>query len=112
MNWWTTTRLERRKERFKQRKINQKLKRRLFGHLVMSPCCYCKQVFLINQLTIEHIVPLVMAGTNDDDNIALACAPCNRQKGKEVCAEKRKLNKEFYEKHYPQYYKQNRQRTL
>ncbi|HEX2574095.1 MAG TPA: HNH endonuclease [Polyangia bacterium] len=35
----------------------------------------------ISQATIEHIVPRTRGGTNDLENLALACARCNREKG-------------------------------
>lgn len=86
-------RLVRRRERKRQLRINKSLKRRLFGHLVISSCYYCKKVFLVDNLTIEHLKPLLFGGTNSDDNIALACAPCNQEKGKEAWFQKRNLLK-------------------
>lgn len=80
----------RRKRRKKQAIINQRLKRDLFKDINISPCCYCKYVFLIDNLTIEHIVPLLNNGTNDPENIALACAPCNQEKGRESWMKKYK----------------------
>lgn len=76
-------RKQKRIERFNQLKINTKLKKRLFGHLAISPCCYCKEVFIVAQLTIEHIIPLSWDGTNDAGNVALACKPCNHARGRE-----------------------------
>jgi 5-methylcytosine-specific restriction endonuclease McrA len=70
--------------RFNQLKINTKLKKQLFGHLAILPCCYCKNVFIVAQLTIEHIIPLSWNGTNDADNVALACKPCNHARGREA----------------------------
>lgn len=83
---WMRTR---RKGRKKQVNINKQLKRRLFGHLFIFPCCHCKVVFFLDELTIEHLKPLTLGGTNEDSNIALACAPCNSQKGREAWALKR-----------------------
>lgn len=70
--------------RRKQNKINQKLKNKLFGHLFMMPCFYCKKVFMVNDLTVEHIIPLCLNGTNDPINITLACAPCNHEMGRQA----------------------------
>jgi 5-methylcytosine-specific restriction endonuclease McrA len=36
----------------------------------------------ISKATIEHIFPQVHGGTNDLENLALACARCNRQKSR------------------------------
>ena len=35
----------------------------------------------INRVTIEHIVPRNHGGTDELDNLALACAGCNQEKG-------------------------------
>jgi 5-methylcytosine-specific restriction endonuclease McrA len=48
----------------------------------------------MKELTIEHITPLCLGGTNDESNITLACAPCNQTKGKEVWAKIKKENRE------------------
>jgi 5-methylcytosine-specific restriction endonuclease McrA len=98
--------------RFKQAKLNAKLKRRLYGHLFMAPCCYCKKVFLVTSLTIEHLVPLCLGGSSDVTNIALSCAPCNQEKGREAWLMKRKLNRSQYEQHPHQHRKQDRSNTL
>jgi hypothetical protein len=33
---------------------------------------------------IEHITPLVAGGTNSEDNLCLACSPCNSYKGVQI----------------------------
>lgn len=81
--------LERRRSRRQQLRINSRLKKKLYKHIVMAPCCYCRKVFLLDNLTIEHLTPLSWGGSNDASNIDLACAPCNRQKGKEAWIMKR-----------------------
>ncbi len=102
---------ERRKKRHKQRKINAKLKKR-FNHLFMTSCCYCKVVFMVTDLTVEHIVPLCLGGTNESTNITLACASCNQNKGKEAWAQKIESNKKYHEQYYSQYRIQNRKGPL
>ena len=54
---------------------------------------------MVLDLTVEHIIPFVLGGTNDEANIALACEPCNKQKGREAFAIKRQLGKKDYEQH-------------
>src|SRR5579864_7799900 len=103
-------RRERKRKRYKQKHINAKLKRRLFGHLFMAPCCYCKNVFLVDELTIEHIKPLCLGGTNDPSNIALACQPCNHGRGREAWFQRQQLNKSYYEQYHSQHRSQNRSR--
>jgi 5-methylcytosine-specific restriction endonuclease McrA len=61
----------RRNARKRQHRINVKLKKK-FGDVLYS-CHYCKLYYLMQDLTIEHLVPLTLGGTNEMDNIALAC---------------------------------------
>ena len=34
--------------------------------------------------TVDHVIPLARGGSNADDNLVLACDPCNKEKGHEV----------------------------
>jgi hypothetical protein len=45
-------------------------------------CGYClsHQRYLLGPLEIEHFVPRVRGGTDDEENLWLACARCNRFK--------------------------------
>jgi 5-methylcytosine-specific restriction endonuclease McrA len=103
---------QRRRKRKKQMKINAQLKRRLYENVFLAPCCYCHKVFLMIHLTVEHITPLSLGGTNEETNIALACAPCNQEKGKEAWHFKRKLLREQYEQHSSQHQRQGGQEPL
>ena len=38
----------------------------------------------------DHVIPLARGGTNDADNIVLACRNCNRSKGSKTVAEWRR----------------------
>lgn len=78
------TRLQRRKTRKQQLRINFKIKKTLSKDKLIHICCYCKQVFLIDNLTVEHIVPISWGGSNELNNVTLACAPCNQQRGREA----------------------------
>ena len=52
-------------------------------------CCeYCRiaQVDRLVSYEIDHIFPLKHGGKDVDENLCLACMPCNRQKGPEVAA--------------------------
>lgn len=44
-------------------------------------CALCGQPFAPEQMTRDHIVPRSKGGATCWDNIQLACAPCNEQKG-------------------------------
>ena len=100
------------KKRHKQARVNTQLKRKLFGDLSISSCFYCLKVFLADQLTIEHIVPLCLGGGNESGNIALACAPCNQKQGKEAWFQKRKINKKYYEQYSSQHREAHRPRSI
>lgn len=40
-------------------------------------CFYCENQFPIENLLFEHIVPIAYAGTEEEENIVLACYNCN-----------------------------------
>jgi len=88
---------ESRRRRKKQLRINTQLKKRLYKGVFMAPCCYCRDVFFFTELTIEHIIPLSHGGTNDEKNIALACAPCNQERGREAWFVKKQQTKQKYQ---------------
>lgn len=96
----------------KQQRINKQLKRRLYGKIYISPCVYCKNIFIIDELTIEHIIPLSLGGSNDDDNITLACAPCNQRRGRETWMLKKQMFKEQYAQYTTKHIEQNRQEFI
>lgn len=55
---------------------SESLRRRLYeaqGGL----CAYCDLPFPITAMTKDHIVPKIKGGTDDPQNIALACQGCN-----------------------------------
>lgn len=44
-------------------------------------CVYCLTPFTNNlPPTVDHVIPLAACGSNDDNNLVLACAPCNNIK--------------------------------
>ncbi len=42
--------------------------------------CLCTQEFSPQKFTLEHIIPKSKGGTDDLDNLALACSACNNSK--------------------------------
>ena len=44
-------------------------------------CVQCFEPFDIKDLTIDHIMPVSLGGTNDISNLQPLCMPCNRLKG-------------------------------
>lgn len=41
-------------------------------------CSYCKN--LASPPHVDHVVPVSKGGANDDDNLCVACGPCNSAK--------------------------------
>lgn len=51
-------------------------------------CGYClsHQKYVLGWLEIDHLVPQALGGTDDEDNLWLACRLCNSFKGKQTSA--------------------------
>lgn len=43
-------------------------------------CVYCSKLLSEYDATQDHVVPVSKGGTDDDDNIVLACYVCNMSK--------------------------------
>ena len=43
-------------------------------------CCYCGKFVKKSEATLEHRVARSLGGTDDLDNLAMACQPCNSRK--------------------------------
>lgn len=50
-----------------------------------AACRYCGETDA--PFEIDHILPVSRGGSNDPDNLALACFPCNRAKGSKLIEE-------------------------
>ena len=48
-------------------------------------CAYCGD--LAGPFEIDHIYPVALGGTDDLENLTLACVPCNRSKGAKQLSE-------------------------
>jgi DNA-binding CsgD family transcriptional regulator len=47
-----------------------------------GPACYlCKRETYPGKRCVEHIIPRSKGGSDDAENLALACGPCNTRKG-------------------------------
>lgn len=44
----------------------------------------CRHCGTTEQLSIDHIVPVIAGGTNDLSNLQVLCMPCNSRKGARV----------------------------
>ena len=49
-------------------------------------CHWCGAKQKLRTTTIEHVVPLAAGGTNDMENLALACKKCNNERGDQLSA--------------------------
>lgn len=63
------------------------------GRVWQGKCIHCQSKLSIKEngepisrATVEHIVPRHHGGTDAPENLALACARCNNQKGKRLDA--------------------------
>lgn len=50
-------------------------------------CHYCQDVFLVTELTMDHIVPLARGGSSTKSNVVPACKKCNQDKKLKTPAE-------------------------
>jgi 5-methylcytosine-specific restriction endonuclease McrA len=44
-------------------------------------CVYCGELFPAEELTVDHVQPLVRGGDNSGGNLVTACKGCNTRKG-------------------------------
>lgn len=49
-------------------------------------CHYCKRRVEAQLLTLDHVVPVSAGGTNNLDNLVLACQRCNEKKANRSAA--------------------------
>lgn len=57
-------------------------------------CGYCQssQKYVMGKLEIEHIVPQVHGGSEEESNLWLSCSLCNRYKGAQIAAKDPQTN--------------------
>jgi hypothetical protein len=46
--------------------------------------CHTPEQWQYVRFTVDHIVPIKYGGSNEEENLALACFHCNRRKGVQV----------------------------
>ena len=47
-------------------------------------CVYCEIKLSLGSATIEHLKPIILGGTDDPENLAIACSPCNWIRGQQT----------------------------
>lgn len=63
-----------------KRKNFSQTKRKMIYNRANGRCQLCGRKILYEEMTVDHIVPLAMNGSNSDDNLQCACKSCNAQK--------------------------------
>jgi hypothetical protein len=60
--------------------------RQLVNQRASGACEYCRvhQTFSIFSHEIDHVIAIKHGGESTDDNLVLACLPCNRHKGSDL----------------------------
>ncbi|MBS83466.1 MAG: HNH endonuclease [Gammaproteobacteria bacterium] len=46
-----------------------------------NTCMYCGNVFLVKELSRDHVLPISLGGTDSWTNVVTACRRCNNHKG-------------------------------
>ena len=46
-----------------------------------NTCAYCGYRRIAASMDIDHIIPVVRGGSNDENNLQVICRPCNQRKG-------------------------------
>ena len=75
----------RKKEKEKARQLRQSLWwRQLLGK---GLCYHCENKFKADELTMDHLIPIVRGGKSDKKNCVTSCKDCNSKKGHKTRAE-------------------------
>lgn len=73
------------KERARARELRQSQWWR--QQIGMGVCYHCQGTFKKEELTMDHLIPVVRGGTSSKNNVVVACKPCNSAKGNLTRAE-------------------------
>lgn len=58
-------------------------------------CHWCPAILTFATMTLDHVVALAEGGTNAMENLAIACGPCNRARGRETATRLSSQNAEI-----------------
>jgi hypothetical protein len=60
----------------------EELRRQLKSQFAASPfCMYCRAGMTIENVSLDHSIPITRGGANDFSNISFICKGCNKSKG-------------------------------
>ena len=65
----------------KGRPLSDRECREVLYDIQEGKCTGCRQLFLLRNMTLDHIEPRSKGGRNDIDNFQLLCGACNSMKG-------------------------------
>lgn len=66
----------------KERKSRSKMEKEDFYHKANGKCYYCKKFIPSpNEMILDHKIPISRYGSDEDENIAVACKRCDHIKG-------------------------------
>lgn len=71
---------QRRKRKYMSRALGE-IDADYLAELLRGNICYYCGCKITGNKTIDHKMPIIKGGTNDNDNLVLACVRCNTQKG-------------------------------
>ena len=57
------------------------------GKIQKGICYHCEGMFPPDQLTMDHLVPLVRGGKTGKNNVVISCKPCNSKKSYQTLVE-------------------------
>ncbi len=68
----------------KQKRMNSKKNKQAKNKLLDrfgSVCFWCEKPLSKAELTVDHLIPLSQGGSNNLENLRLACLCCNKKRG-------------------------------
>ncbi len=63
-----------------------------------SVCCWCCRELKREEITVEHLIPTSLGGSNSFDNLYLACWSCNHSRGNHLLPPKYSVQSIGYQK--------------
>lgn len=64
----------------RNRGLPKRLRMKIWGR-GQGRCVYCETLLCLKTFTVDHIRPIADGGSNDEDNLTVACRSCNSSKG-------------------------------